>query len=100
MKKTYSLTAALVCTALLSGCSSSPAKIPEPKTLSQLNIQPDDSLALKVLKAAGSAYNTRDVEVSATDWEQINGASGSVMALNMAAGTAGIGILGGSGLSG
>ncbi|CAM6938847.1 hypothetical protein [Morganella morganii] len=76
------------------------ASASDTKSFDQLAIQADDSFALKVLKAAGGNKNTQDVEVSAEDWEKVNGSSGSVMALNMAAGTAGIGAFGGSGLSG
>lgn len=64
------------------------ASASDTKSFDQLAIQADDSFDLKVLKAAGGNKNTQDVEVSAEDWEKVNGSSGSVMALNMAAGTA------------
>ncbi|MBW0282180.1 hypothetical protein [Shewanella xiamenensis] len=97
MKKSIIALSALVASSVFVSAAASAS---ETKSFDQLAIQSDDSFALKVLKAAGGDKNTQDVEVSAEDWQKVNGASGSVMALNMAAGTAGIGAFGGSGLSG
>ncbi|MCU8040707.1 hypothetical protein [Shewanella sp. SM69] len=101
MKKTYSLAAVLACTALFSGCASTPTDKSAPKTVSQLDIKSDDSFAFKVFKLGhGGHGNIKDKIVSDAEWEKINGSSGSVVAMNAAAGAAGLGVISGSGLSG
>ncbi|MCU8107515.1 hypothetical protein L5M38_23855 [Shewanella sp. SM101] len=95
---TFALTA-LVATALLGGCASTPKTV-EPKKLDEVGIQAGDSFALQLLKLSGTAMNASDKTLTDEEWKKINGADSSVMALNMASGAAGIGMLGGSGLSG
>lgn len=72
-----------------------------PKTVNQLDIESDDSFAFKVFKLGyGSHGNIKDMQISEEEWEKINGASGSVVALNAAAGSLGLGVISASGLSG
>lgn len=83
----------------MAGCNSTPVKT-GPASPAELNIAPDDSFALKILKLGDSAVNSSDQNVSEEDWKKINGATPSVMALNAASGYAGVGVFGGSGFSG
>lgn len=101
MKKTYSFAAVLACTALFAGCASTPIDKSSSKTVSQLDIQSDDSFAFKVFKLGhGSHGNIKDKIVSDNEWENINGSTSSVGAMNTAAGAAGLGVISGSGISG
>ena len=69
MKKTYSLAAVLACTALFSGCASTPTDKSAPKTVSQLDIKSDDSFAFKVFKLGhGGHVNIKDKIVSDAEW--------------------------------
>ncbi|MCU8009943.1 hypothetical protein ACROAG_09670 [Shewanella oncorhynchi] len=95
---TFALTA-LFATALLGGCASTPKTV-EPKKLDEVGIQAGDSFALQLLKLSGTAMNASDKTLTDEEWKKINGADSSVMALNMASGAAGVGVWGGSGLSG
>lgn len=98
--KRLTLTAMIALSAFgLTACNSTPKSV-GPKTPAELNIAADDSLALKVLKLGDSAYNSKDTQVDAEKWKEINGADPSLMAVNMAAGAAGIGAFGGSGFGG
>lgn len=83
----------------MAGCNSTPVKT-GPASPAELNIAPDDSFALKMLKFSNAASNSQDQTVSEEDWKKINGATPSVMAMNAASGYAGVGVLGGSGFSG
>lgn len=100
MKRQALAVSLLTCMTMLSACSTKPPAKPSLMPFEQLNIADDDSLGLKVLKAARLSTNSQDVEIDSAELEKINGTSGSGVALNAAVGTAGLGMYGGNGISG